>query len=263
VSQERGEAQRGGERRIATEQEVAWVEIGADHPALLGKTGRGVSVAVIDSGIHAEHPHIGGLVRALGITPDGILHGDGVDRLGHGTAVAAAIHEKAPGAELHAVRVFESMLSSNLEVPLRALRWAADEGIRLVNLSLGTANPQNVPAFEEAVRLLHETGAILVSASVRGETVWYPGSLSGVVGVELDYGCPRDRARFSSAGGVRARASGFPRPIPGVPPERNLNGVSFAVANVTGILACALEGVGSGTGKGIEELPGLLGIAPS
>jgi hypothetical protein len=36
-------------------------------------------------------------------------------------------------------------------------------------------------------------------------------------------------------------ASGFPRPIPGVPPERNLQGVSFAVANVTGFLARLLE----------------------
>jgi hypothetical protein len=38
------------------------------------------------------------------------------------------------------------------------------------------------------------------------------------------------------------RASGFPRPIPGVPPERNLKGLSFAVANATGLLAVALEG---------------------
>jgi hypothetical protein len=33
------------------------------------------------------------------------------------------------------------------------------------------------------------------------------------------------------------RASGYPRPIPGVPPERNLSGISFAVANVTDWLA--------------------------
>ena len=35
-------------------------------------------------------------------------------------------------------------------------------------------------------------------------------------------------------------ASGYPRPIAGVPPERNLNGISFAVANATGVLAAAL-----------------------
>jgi hypothetical protein len=35
------------------------------------------------------------------------------------------------------------------------------------------------------------------------------------------------------------RASGYPRPIPGVPADRNLHGISFAVANVTGFVARA------------------------
>ncbi len=38
------------------------------------------------------------------------------------------------------------------------------------------------------------------------------------------------------------RASGYPRPAPGIPPERNLKGLSFAVANVTGALARTLTG---------------------
>jgi hypothetical protein len=40
---------------------------------------------------------------------------------------------------------------------------------------------------------------------------------------------------------LKMRASGYPRPIPGVPPERNLRGQSFAVANATGILALLIE----------------------
>ena len=40
---------------------------------------------------------------------------------------------------------------------------------------------------------------------------------------------------------VDLAASGYPRPIPGVPVERNLSGISFAVANVTGFLARLLE----------------------
>jgi hypothetical protein len=36
-------------------------------------------------------------------------------------------------------------------------------------------------------------------------------------------------------------ASGFPRPLPGVPPSRNLNGISFAVATMTGFVARAME----------------------
>ena len=43
------------------------------------------------------------------------------------------------------------------------------------------------------------------------------------------------------ADGDALLASGFPRPIPGVPPERNLSGISFAVANVTGFLALVCE----------------------
>ena len=38
-------------------------------------------------------------------------------------------------------------------------------------------------------------------------------------------------------------ASGYPRPIPGIPNERNLQGISFAVANMSGFAARALEGL--------------------
>ena len=41
--------------------------------------------------------------------------------------------------------------------------------------------------------------------------------------------------------GCLTPAAGLPRPIPGVPPARNLHGASFAVANLTGFLARALE----------------------
>jgi len=60
--------------------------------------------------------------------------------------------------------------------------------------------------------------------------------------VQLDWTCPRDEFRVANVEGVTVfRASGFPRPIPGVPPERNLTGISFAVANVTGFVARMLE----------------------
>ncbi len=43
--------------------------------------------------------------------------------------------------------------------------------------------------------------------------------------------------RSETDGAVTFRASGFPRPIPGVAPEKNLKGLSFAVANTTGVVA--------------------------
>ena len=55
----------------------------------------------------------------------------------------------------------------------------------------------------------------------------------------LDWSVPRETCWLDrlDQNGASFRASGFPRPIPGVPPEKNLKGLSFAVANVTGIVA--------------------------
>jgi hypothetical protein len=86
--------------------------------------------------------------------------------------------------------------------------------------------------------------ALIVSAYELDGTKWLPGSLAGVVGVGLDVGCARNELRIGEIDGVPVfLASGFPRPIPGVPTERNLQGISFAVANATGFLARLLETV--------------------
>ena len=65
---------------------------------------------------------------------------------------------------------------------------------------------------------------------------------SGLRGVVADPECGRDEIIVDSVGpggGLTLRASPLPRPIPGVPPERNVRGISFAVANATGFLARA------------------------
>jgi hypothetical protein len=69
-----------------------------------------------------------------------------------------------------------------------------------------------------------------------------PGSLPGVAGVVVDQSCARHEYREQQADGKTVYAAcGYPREIPGVPPERNLQGISFAVANVTGLLAAKME----------------------
>src|SRR6478609_8119761 len=100
--------------------------------------GRGVRVAVVDSGVHASHPHVGGVAAGVAIEADGSKVADFVDRLGHGTAVAAAIHEKAPGVELVAVKVFWRTLSTDAATLVRGIDAAADLGAHVINLSLGT-----------------------------------------------------------------------------------------------------------------------------
>jgi len=195
-------------------------------------------IAVVDSGIHSGHPHVGAVAHGIHILSDGTTDDDWSDRLGHGTAVAAAIREKAASAELIAVRVFDRTLATNAAVLARAIEWSAEQGASLINLSLGTPNLEHRALLESAVAGARKRGATVVSAARHNDVDWLPGSLAGVVGVLLDWDCPRDEIRLQATGDGRQvyAASGFPRPIPGVPPERNLKGISFAVANVTGIL---------------------------
>jgi subtilisin family serine protease len=198
-----------------------------------------VRIAVIDSGIHPGHPHVGRVAHGIHFRADGTTDADWSDRLGHGTAVAAAIREKAPSAELIAVRVFERTLATNAAVLACAITWAAEQGAALINLSLGTSNTEHAPMLEAAVTSARQKGATVVSAARHNGVDWLPGSLPGVVGVLLDWDCPRDGIRLQATGDGRRVyfASGYPRPIPGVAPARNLKGISFAVANVTGCLA--------------------------
>lgn len=210
---------------------------------LAGRTGRGVRIAVIDSGVHPAHPHVGRLAGAVAFDDDGRLAGDGVDRLGHGTAVAAAIHEKAPEADLLAVKVFDRSLAATGRALEAAIVWTAAQNVSLINLSLGTTNHGHRGALERAVHLAAGSGAIVIAAAPDAEHDWLPGGLAGVVPVEVDWECPRDTCNVVvNDAKVRLRASGYPRPIPGVPPERNLKGQSFAVANATGLVALAIEG---------------------
>jgi subtilisin family serine protease len=199
---------------------------------------RPVRIVVIDSGVHAEHPHINGVSGGIGIDAAGEQHDDYVDRLGHGTAVAAVIREKAPSAEILVAKVFDRELATTGQALVAACEWAVQQRADIVNLSLGTPNPQHADALAEVAARVRRAGAVMIAAGAQDGVSWLPGTLPGVWSVTVDWSLPRERCRVViDEGEVAFVASGFPRPIPGVPPERNLKGLSFAVANVTGLVA--------------------------
>jgi subtilisin family serine protease len=209
-------------------------------------TGRGIRVAVVDSGVHQDHPHVGGISGGVFINDDGTRATDVAslsDRLGHGTAVAAAIREKAPNVELLAVKVFDTTLTATGQALVDAILWSIDEQVHIINLSLGTQNVEHRRPLEIAVQLAIDQGVLVVAAAPQPDAHWFPGALPGVIAVEADWECARDTCELnmSDDGRVTMRASAYPRPIPGVPRERNLRGPSFSVANATGFLALWLE----------------------
>ena len=199
----------------------------------------GVRIAVIDSGVHAGHPHVNGVAGGVAITAEGRESREFGDQLGHGTAVTAVIREKAPEAAIFAVKIFHDSLATRIEPLIRAIDWSIDNGMQLINLSLGTSNPEHEGVLIRSLERVRAKGILLIAAFEDGGVRWLPGTLPGASPVVIDWDCPRNEYRTSvlSDGRVLYHASGYPRPIPNVPVERNLKGISFAVANVTGLLA--------------------------
>ena len=165
----------------------------------LGVTGKGVGVAILDSGI-APHPDLAGrIVAAVDFTNGGsgaVLvppadpggHGSHVAGLvaGDGTASGGAYAGVAPGANLIDVRVIAASGSTSVSTLIAGMQWVlahrADYNIRVVNLSAGgpATTSYRVDPLATAAEVLVFAGiTVVVSAGNEGpreRTITSPGS---------------------------------------------------------------------------------------
>jgi type VII secretion-associated serine protease mycosin len=215
-------------------------------------TGKGVTVAVVDSGVAASHPDLVGqvlpgidLVRRSG---DGRL-----DPVGHGTAVAALIAGRgdddkgvaglAPGAKILPIRVLdEKNTYHDTLVVASAVRWAVDHGARVINLSLGGGDYS--PALAAALDYAFVRDVVVVACTGNQtksgpDEVWYPAREPGVLAVT---GLERDTGELWP-GSVTGEQAALAAPATGLvgakPPDGYwmVQGTSFAAPMVTATAA--------------------------
>jgi len=198
---------------------------------------RPIRIAIIDSGVNLAHPHIGNIAGGVTIASSK-TNPTYIDHLGHGTAVAALIHHRAPQAQLFAVKVFHDALATNLRTLLCAIDWCLGNNIDVINLSLGTTNQNHRAAFETAIARVQAKSKTLVSAAEMQNQPALPGILAGVIAVLADNTKEPNEFGIKTLHGKNIfTASPYPREIPNVPREHNLHGISFAVAHITATLA--------------------------
>ena len=119
-------------------------------------------------------------------------------------------------------------------------------GVHVINLSLGTANPAHEARLAAALARARGRRRLPGGGRRPGRRPLAARQPAGRGGGAARLGVPArrgaDRVDGPAPGlAIVVAASGYPRPIPGVSPERNLKGVSFAVANATGLLALHLS----------------------
>ncbi|MEU4768469.1 S8 family serine peptidase [Actinosynnema sp. NPDC023794] len=246
-----------GVRRPVLDRSVA--QIGAPAAWAAGYTGAGVKVGVVDTGVDGGHPDlVGREIAERNFTSDP----DSTDTIGHGTHVASTIASNgtryrgvAPGAQLLDAKVCGQAGCAESAI-LEGLRWTAEQGADVVNVSLGGADGPEVDLLEEAVNTLSAThGTLFVVAagnSGAAETVGSPGSAEAALTVGA---VDRDDsiADFSSRGprtgdgGVKPdiTAPGVDivaaksRGVPGAGPADHMaaSGTSMATPHVVGAAA--------------------------
>jgi subtilisin family serine protease len=151
-----------------------------------GFTGKGIKVAVVDTGIDAQHPFLKDhIVGGFSPISKGTSVADYQDEQGHGTHVAGIIRQVAPDAQLLAVRVFpnegEGGESATLETVEAGIRWAIDNGAQVINLSLGG---DSAPAsFRKVFEYGASKGVLFAIASGNGRAYepMIPAAYAGVV----------------------------------------------------------------------------------
>ena len=216
------------------------------EPQSLGaRTGAGIRIALIDSGVNPGHSHVGPIAggAAFSAGPGGepLQSSDFRDTLGHGTALAGILKFKAPDAELFAVKIFTDRLVTSIEVLEAALRWAIDQKMHVVNLSLGTANPEHRARMTRIAAQAGRAGTLIAASSPPDGLEMLPAALDGVFGVAASDGCSWSEYQYVADGPVHFRAHPSPRPLPGLDQSRNYRGHSFASAHLSALLALLIE----------------------
>jgi subtilisin len=151
--------------------------------------GGGVVVAVVDSGVDADHPAVRGRVaRRLRVDIDGgharvVDDADAADLVGHGTACAGIIAGIAPATELVSIRVLGADNRGKGQALAAAVDWAIGEGIAIVNLSLSSRSEAMFGVFHELADRAYFANVLLVCAANNVPGPSYPSLFAAVLSV--------------------------------------------------------------------------------
>ncbi|MFI6941139.1 S8 family peptidase [Streptomyces sp. NPDC050418] len=219
--------------QVKAQLDVSVPQIGADKAWAAGYDGKGVKVAVLDTGVDETHPELAG--QQL-VEKNFSTSADTKDHQGHGTHVASTIAGKgvqykgvAPGVQIIDGKVLNDQGSGSESDIMVAIEWAAGQGADIVNMSLGGPDSPGVDPLEEVVNTYTEQGVLFaIAAGNEGpdeKTVGSPGAAEGALTVAAVDKSDK-LADFSSRGPLVGDA--------GIKPDVSAPGVDITAASAPG-----------------------------
>ena len=153
--------------------------------------GNGVKVAILDTGINLNHPDLAGKV----VLQKSFISNTVEDGNGHGTHVAGIIAADTnnstgiagtcPQCQLIIGKVLDDSGSGTTSNATAGITWAADNGAKVINLSLGTTEPSTASLYAQAVNYAMSKGAVVVAAAGNdgSSQLNYPAATTNVISV--------------------------------------------------------------------------------
>lgn len=235
---------------LKTMQIVPWGVDKTEAPALWTKvTGKGVKVAVMDSGMSFKHPDFGNNIKDgyNAIDPTQLP----VDDYGHGTLVSgviAAQHNEfgivgiAPDVELYPIKVLDKYGEGEISDIVSGVEWCIKNKIQIINMSFAIL--EDKPLLRSAIDRAVNAGIIVVASASNtydGGDAGYPASYDNVISVtavdkrfRICKTAPRGKVNFSAPGVEVVSTSsdgGY----------EEFSGTSLAAPHITGIIALILQ----------------------
>ncbi|MBT2641758.1 S8 family serine peptidase [Bacillus sp. ISL-41] len=235
-------------------------------------TGKGVKVAIIDTGVDSAHEDL--TVKAGKCTLDESISQDAckqsfLDENGHGTHVAGIIAAKnnnvgivgvAPGAEIFAVKALDGEGNGTTSTIMAGIEWAISQRVHIINMSLTT--PYSDMGIKSMVDKANQNGILVIAAagnegsfSGGDETVMYPAKYESVMAVSSVDKSNRRVSTSSTGYEVEIAAPG--EIIYSTIPSGGygtMSGTSMAAPFVAGIAALYKEKYPGYTNKQIRSL---------
>ncbi len=212
-----------------------------------GSTGKGVRVAVVDTGVEADHPVFdgrisGGVIIELNDqVEDGyvtIADNPPRDVAGHGTACAGIIHRLAPEAEIFSVRVLGDNMRGRALTFAAGIEWAIGQGFQVVNMSLSTSSADLQKLFYELADEAYFKNVSLVCAVNNIPAPSYPSTFASVISVAAHHSRDPWTYYYNPSPPVEFGAAGIDVEVAWINKQYATNtGNSFAAPHIAGIVA--------------------------